>query len=51
VAGVADRVGVLAEGKDADVVVFSGDPLRLDSRVLEVYLRGEREYPEGAGRR
>lgn len=51
VAGVADRVGMLEEGKDADLVVFSGDPLRLDSRVLEVYVRGERVYPEEAERR
>ncbi len=42
--GVADRIGAISPGKDADLVVFSGDPLRLDSIVLEVYVRGVRVY-------
>src|SRR5207249_4438475 len=40
-AGVAGRVGKIEAGMDADLVVFSGDPLRLDSRVLGVYIKGE----------
>ena len=44
VAGVADRIGSVAPGKDGDLVVFSGDPLRMDARVLEVYVRGQRVY-------
>jgi len=44
IAGVADHVGSLAAGKDADLVIFSGDPLRLDSKVLEVYIKGVRVY-------
>lgn len=44
IAGVSDRVGSIAAGKDADLVIFSGDPLRLDSRVLEVYIKGVRVY-------
>lgn len=44
VAGVAQRVGTIEAGKDADLVVFSGDPLRLDSRVLAVYVNGVRVY-------
>lgn len=44
VAGVADRIGSVAPGKDADLVVFSADPLRMDARVLEVYVRGQRVY-------
>ena len=40
VAGVAHRVGAIKPGMDADLVVFSGDPLRLDSRILEVYING-----------
>jgi imidazolonepropionase-like amidohydrolase len=43
-AGVADRIGSIAPGKDGDLVVFSGDPLRLDSAVLEVYVKGVRVY-------
>jgi imidazolonepropionase-like amidohydrolase len=43
-AGVGDRLGSIAPGLDADLVVFSGDPLRLDSRVLEVYVNGVRVY-------
>ena len=31
--GVADRVGSLEVGKDADLVVWSGDPLRADRRA------------------
>ncbi len=44
VAGVSDRVGAIAPGLDADLVVFSDDPLRLDARVLEVYVEGVRVY-------
>lgn len=43
-AGVGDRVGSIAPGLDADLVIFSGDPLRLDSQVLEVYVNGVRVY-------
>lgn len=48
VAGVSDRVGTLESGKDADIVVFSGDPLRLDSKVLQVYVKGVRAYTHEA---
>lgn len=44
VAGVAGRIGAVSPGKDADLVVFSQDPLRPDARVLEVYVRGVRVY-------
>jgi len=42
--GVAERAGTLAVGRAADVVVFSGDPLDLRSRVLAVYVAGQRVY-------
>ena len=44
IAGVADRVGALARGMDADFVVYSGDPLDLRSRLQEVFIHGERVY-------
>jgi len=44
VAGIDNLVGSLAPGKQADLVVFSGDPLRLDTTILEVYVRGTRVY-------
>lgn len=42
--GVADHIGSLQEGRQADLVVFSGDPLDLRSRVLAVYIEGRRVY-------
>lgn len=41
VAGVADRLGRIEAGYAADLVVFDGDPLRLDRSVREVYVAGE----------
>ncbi len=43
-AGVSNRIGAIRPGMDADLVIFSGDPLRLDSRVLAVYIDGIRVY-------
>lgn len=37
---VADRIGSLEKGKDADFVVFSGDPFEPASRVLLVVCNG-----------
>ena len=39
--GVADRVGSLAPGKIADVVVWSGDPLEISSQPERVFVRGQ----------
>lgn len=44
VMGVADRVGSLAPGKDADVVLWSGDPLDFTSRALRVWVSGREVY-------
>lgn len=41
VAGVADRLGRIEAGYAADLVVFDGDPLRLDRAAREVYVAGE----------
>jgi imidazolonepropionase-like amidohydrolase len=38
--GVADRVGSLEAGKDADVVIWSGDPFELSTNVERVFIKG-----------
>ena len=38
--GVADKVGSLREGREANVVVWSGDPLEFGARVEHVFVRG-----------
>ncbi len=38
--GIADRVGSLAEGKDADFVIWSGDPLSYMSRAEATFVEG-----------
>jgi imidazolonepropionase-like amidohydrolase len=43
-AGIDDRVGSLAVGKDADIVVISGDPLDPRNSVRFVLQDGERVY-------
>lgn len=42
--GVADRVGSLEVGKDADFIVLSGDPFSYRSVVLETYIEGKRVW-------
>ena len=39
--GIADRVGSLEEGKDADVVLFDGDPFEYVTNVQAVIVNGE----------
>jgi len=39
--GVSDRVGSLQPGRDANVVVWSGDPFEFSTRVEHVYIRGQ----------
>ena len=38
--GIEDRVGSLAPGKDADLVIWSDHPLRLGTRAETVYIAG-----------
>ncbi len=42
--GLADRVGSLEPGKDADLVVLSGDPLSVWTRVEETWIEGEKVF-------
>jgi imidazolonepropionase-like amidohydrolase len=39
-----DRIGALKPGLDADVVVWSGDPLDVMSRALRVFVDGREVY-------
>jgi imidazolonepropionase-like amidohydrolase len=45
--GIADRVGTLTPGKDADVVLFRGDPLEITSPVEQVWVSGRLVYERG----
>jgi hypothetical protein len=51
-AGIDDRLGSLEPGKDADVLVISGDPSDPRTSVESVFLEGQRVYDAAAdGRR
>jgi imidazolonepropionase-like amidohydrolase len=41
---VADRIGSLVPGKDADVTIWSGDPFDIMSRVEAAYIGGREIY-------
>jgi imidazolonepropionase-like amidohydrolase len=43
-AGVGEHVGRIDKGMDADLVLWSGDPLDLKSRVDAVFVDGQRVY-------
>ncbi len=38
--GVADRIGTLRTGLDANIVVWSGDPFEFGTRAEQVFIRG-----------
>ncbi|GAA3294429.1 amidohydrolase [Arthrobacter citreus] len=44
VLGLADRIGSLETGKDADIVLWSGDPLDVMQRALTVWIGGREVY-------
>ncbi len=50
--GLDERIGALAPGRDGDVVVWSGDPLDVNSRAERVFIEGAEVYrwEDGAGR-
>ena len=39
--GIADSYGTLEAGKDADVVIWDGDPLNVTSAPTAVFIRGQ----------
>jgi imidazolonepropionase-like amidohydrolase len=46
--GIADRVGSLEKGKDADVVLYDGDPFEYTSHVTAVLVNGKITYQASA---
>ncbi|MFC0672930.1 amidohydrolase [Brachybacterium hainanense] len=52
VLGLADRIGSLEEGKDADLVLWEGDPFDVRNRALRVWIAGREvlRYDAEAGR-
>jgi imidazolonepropionase-like amidohydrolase len=46
--GIEKRVGSLEAGKDADFVVWSGDPLSTASVALETWVDGKKEFDRAA---
>lgn len=42
--GVEKRVGSIEAGKDADLLLFSGDPLSPQSRLRDVYINGRQVF-------
>jgi len=42
--GLEKRIGSLEAGKDADIVLFTGDPLDLQSKAAKVFINGEEIY-------
>ncbi len=44
ICGVADRVGSLESGKDADIAIFDGNPLEVFTRCLYTIVNGEIIY-------
>ena len=41
---LADRIGSLEPGKDADFIILSGDPLSVYSKVLETWVEGRKVF-------
>ncbi len=39
-----EQLGSLVKGKDADFVIFSGDPLSTYTHVLETWVEGEKVF-------
>ena len=39
--GLSERIGSLEEGKDADLVIWDGDPLEYDGGVKRLLIDGE----------
>ena len=40
--GIADRVGSLEAGKDADIVITDGCPFEIETSVIDVFINGKK---------
>ena len=49
IAGIEDRLGSIEPGKDADLVIWSGDPLDVLSRAVRVFIDGAEIYSYSGG--
>lgn len=49
ICGVEERTGSLEEGKDADIAVFSGNPMEVFTRTLYTIIDGEIVYSFNKG--
>ena len=49
--GVADRVGSLEEGKDADLIILTGNPFDARTRIIGVWIDGKNAYEKKAVRK
>lgn len=47
ICGVADRVGSLEVGKDADIAIFDGNPMEVFTRTLYTVIGGQIAYEAG----
>ncbi len=47
ICGVADRVGSLEVGKDADIAIFSGNPMEVFTETLYTIINGQVVYEAG----
>lgn len=46
ICGTADRVGSLEPGKDADIAIFTGNPMEIFTRTLYTIIDGKIVYQE-----
>ena len=44
ICGVDDRLGSLRKGKDADIAIFSGNPMEVFTKTLYTIIDGEVVY-------
>lgn len=49
IVGVADRVGSIEKGKDADLLILSGDPLSVTTRIEKVIINGRIAFDVESG--